>query len=135
MVTSSLAVYEELVGDPAIELLLPGGLVRRNYRSLVGVLAEDTLRQLQADICFLGTSGVDSDLAVWDSTMIEVPIKRAMIEASDRVVLLADAAKFASASLVRVCGGADLTSLVTDAPLSPALQPAIDDHAIEVIVA
>jgi len=135
VVTSSLAVYEELVGDPAIELLLPGGLVRRNYRSLVGVLAEDTLRQLQADICFLGTSGVDSDLAVWDSTMIEVPIKRAMIEASDRVVLLADAAKFASASLVRVCGGADLTSLVTDAPLSPALQPAIDDHAIEVIVA
>ena len=35
--TSSLAVYEELVPDPAIELLLPGGIVRRNYRSLVGV--------------------------------------------------------------------------------------------------
>jgi DeoR/GlpR family transcriptional regulator of sugar metabolism len=135
VVTSSLAVYEELVPDPAIELLLPGGLVRRNYRSLVGVLAEDTLRQLQADICFLGTSGVDSDLAVWDSTMIEVPIKRAMIEASDRVVLLADAEKFSSGSLVRVCGAVDLTGLVTDAPLPPALQPAIDDHAIDVIVA
>jgi DeoR/GlpR family transcriptional regulator of sugar metabolism len=135
VVTSSLAVYEELVPDPAIELLLPGGLVRRNYRSLVGVLAEDTLRQLQADICFLGTSGVESDLAVWDSTMIEVPIKRAMIEASDRVVLLADAEKFSAGSLVRVCGAADLTGIVTDTPLPPAFQPAVEDYGIEVIVA
>jgi DeoR/GlpR family transcriptional regulator of sugar metabolism len=135
VVTSSLAVYEELVPDPAIELLLPGGLVRRNYRSLVGVLAEDTLRQLQADVCFLGTSGVDSELAVWDSTMIEVPIKRAMIGASDRVVLLADAEKFTSASLVRVCDAADVSTVVTDRPLPPAFQPAIEDNGIEVIIA
>jgi len=56
VVTSSLAVYEELVPDPAIELLLPGGIVRRNYRSLVGVIAEDSLRKLKADVLFLGTS-------------------------------------------------------------------------------
>jgi DeoR/GlpR family transcriptional regulator of sugar metabolism len=135
VVTSSLAVYEELVPDPAIELLLPGGLVRRNYRSLVGVLAEDTLRQLQADVCFLGTSAVDAELAVWDSTMIEVPIKRAMIDASDRVVLLADAQKFASGGFVRVCEAADVDCVVTDAGLRPAFQPAIDRNAIEVIVA
>ena len=46
--------------DPAIELVLPGGVVRRNYRSLVGVLAEDSLRQLKADVLFLGTSAVDA---------------------------------------------------------------------------
>ena len=50
VITTSLAVYEELAQDPAIELILPGGIVRRNYRSLVGVLAEDSLRQLKADI-------------------------------------------------------------------------------------
>ncbi len=38
VVTTSLAVYEELVPDPA--LLLPGGVVRRNHRSLVGVPAD-----------------------------------------------------------------------------------------------
>ena len=36
VITTSLAVYEELLPDHAIELLLPGGIVRRNYRSLVG---------------------------------------------------------------------------------------------------
>ena len=134
VVTSSLAVYEELVPDPAIELILPGGLVRRNYRSLVGVLAEDTLRQLQADICFLGTSAVDGGLGVWDSTMIEVPIKRAMIDASDRVALLADAEKFGSAGLVRVCDAVALDAVVTNAPLPAACQSVIDEGAIEVTI-
>ena len=40
----------------------PAALVRRNYRSLVGVLAEDSLRQLQADVLFLGASAVDGAL-------------------------------------------------------------------------
>lgn len=135
VVTSSLAVYEELAPDPAIELLLPGGLVRRNYRSLVGVLAEDTLRRINADVCLLGCSAIDSALGVWDSTMIEVPIKRAMIDACDRVVLLADAEKFSASSLVKVCDGENLDQLVTDAPPPDAFQPAFDDGHVEVILA
>jgi DeoR/GlpR family transcriptional regulator of sugar metabolism len=134
VVTTSLAVYDELVPDAAIELVLPGGVVRRNYRSLVGVLAEDTLRTLKADVCFLGTSGVDTDLAVWDSTMVEVPIKRAMLGSSECVVLLADAAKFSGAGLVRVCGASALDHVVSDAPLPAGCQPAIDEHEIEVTI-
>jgi DeoR/GlpR family transcriptional regulator of sugar metabolism len=135
VVTSSLAVYEELVGDAAIELLLPGGVVRRNYRSLVGVLAEDSLRQLKADVLFLGTSAVDGELGVWDSTMVEVPIKRAMISAAERVVLLADREKFSRAGLVRVCDAERLDHIVTDAPLPAAGARLARHRAIEVTVA
>src|SRR5215210_9401436 len=134
VVTTSLAVYEELVPDHGIELLLPGGVVRRNYRSLVGVLAEDSLRQLKADVLFLGTSAVDERLAVWDSTMVEVPIKRAMIEAAECVTLLADAAKFAMAGLVRVCEAAALDRIVCDAPVPDACRPALEETGIEVSV-
>jgi DeoR/GlpR family transcriptional regulator of sugar metabolism len=133
VVTTSLAVYEELAPDDAIELLLPGGVVRRNYRSLVGVLAEDSLRQLQADVLFLGTSAVDEQLSVWDSTMVEVPIKRAMIQASAEVVLLADAAKFAARGSVRVCAADAIDHIVSDGALPPA-RAAIDD-GIEVTLA
>jgi DeoR/GlpR family transcriptional regulator of sugar metabolism len=132
VVTTNLAAYEELIGDPAIELVLPGGIVRRNYRSLVGVLAEDSLRQLKADLLFLGTSGVDEQLGVWDTTMVEVPIKRAMIAAADRVALLADAAKFAMGGVVRVCGPGALDHIVTDAPLPAACGPALEESGIEV---
>jgi DeoR/GlpR family transcriptional regulator of sugar metabolism len=135
VVTTSLAVYEELVPDPAIELVLPGGIVRRNYRSLVGVLAEDSLRQLKADLLFLGTSAVDGELAVWDSTMVEVPIKRAMIAAADRVVLLADALKFSMAGIVRVCEAGALDHVVTDATPPPAARAAIAEAGIGVTIA
>ncbi len=135
VVTTSLAVCEELIPDPGIELVLPGGIVRRNYRSLVGVLAEDSLRQLKADVLLLGTSAVDAELTVWDSTMVEVPIKRAMIAAAGRVVLLADAEKFRMGGIVRVCGAGAVDQIVTDAPLPAECRPALDQAGITVTVA
>jgi DeoR/GlpR family transcriptional regulator of sugar metabolism len=135
VVTTNLAVLEELLPDPAIELVLPGGTVRRNYRSLVGVVAEDSLRQLKADLAVLGTSAVDAELGVWDTTMVEVPIKRLMIAAADCVVLLADAAKFAMSGVVRVCGPEAIDHVVTDAPLPAACRSAVDAAGIEVTVA
>src|SRR3954453_6290396 len=135
VVTPNPAVVEELLPAPAIELVLPGGVVRRNYRSLVGVLAEDSLRQLKADVLFLGTSAVDAGVGVWDTTMVEVPIKRAMIEASQSVALLADTEKFDMAGLVRVCDGAAIDRSATDPPVPDACAPAIERQEIEVIEA
>jgi DeoR/GlpR family transcriptional regulator of sugar metabolism len=134
-VTTNLAVVEELLPDPDVELVLPGGLVRRNYRSLVGVLAEDSLRQIQSDILFLGTSGIDSGLGVWDTTMVEVPIKRLMIGGATEVVLLADAAKFSMTGMVRICGPEAVSHIVTDAPLPAACRSVVDAAGIEVTVA
>ena len=135
VITSSLAVLEELVGDPAIELVLPGGVVRRNYRSLVGVIAEDSLRRLKADVLFLGTSAVDAGLGVWDTTMVEVPIKRTMIENAACVALLADAEKFSMAGMVWVTDAGSLDHVVTDAPLPDACRAAVEGSGVEVSVA
>jgi DeoR/GlpR family transcriptional regulator of sugar metabolism len=135
VITTNLAVYEELLPEPDIELVLPGGAVRRNYLSLVGMLAEDALRRLRADIAFLGTSGIDADLAVWDTTMVEVPIKRAMIAAGQRTVLLADAAKFGMDAMVRVCEASELDAIVTDEPVPTGRRRALDEAGVEVIVA
>src|SRR3954447_22371527 len=135
VVTTNLAVVEELLPDPDIELVLPGGIVRRNYRSLVGVLAEDSLRVLKSDVAFIGTSGVDLELGVWDTTMVEVPIKRLMIAGADCVVLVADAAKFSMTGVVRVCGAESIHHVVTDAPVPAPCRSAVDAAGIEVTVA
>jgi DeoR/GlpR family transcriptional regulator of sugar metabolism len=133
VITSSVAVIEELLPDESIELLVLGGLVRRNYRSLVGVLAEDALRQVSADIAFLGASGIREDLAVMDSTMVEVPIKRGMIASADRSVLLVDAAKFSMNGVVRVCGPDALDVVVTDAGANEPGVARFTDAGVEVV--
>jgi DeoR/GlpR family transcriptional regulator of sugar metabolism len=133
VITSNLAAFEELKSEPEIELILPGGIVRRNYRSLVGVLAEDNLRQLHADVAFIGASGITQDLSVMDTTMIEVPIKRAMLAAADRAVLCVEGSKFAMGGVVRVCAGADLDTVVTDTSAPGESRGALKEAGVEVL--
>jgi DeoR/GlpR family transcriptional regulator of sugar metabolism len=135
VVTSNLAVYEELADDPSIQLVLLGGVLRREYRSLVGFLTEDNLRQVHADRLFLGTSGVRPGGQVMDTTVVEVPVKRAMIAASDQVVLVADADKFPGTGMARVCGPEELDVVVTNAGADAATTAAFREVGVEVIEA
>jgi DeoR/GlpR family transcriptional regulator of sugar metabolism len=133
VLTNNLAVYEELADDEAIELILLGGVVRRNYRSLVGFLTEDALRQIRADRVFLGAAGVRADGSVMDDTVVEVPMKRALLAAADQVVLLADAGKFPGNGLARVCGAEELDMVVTSAGADPATLDAMREAGVEVL--
>ena len=135
VITTNLAAYEELLPEAGITLILPGGTVRRGYRSLVGVVAEDSLRQLSADVAFIGTSGVDAEVSVWDTTMVEVPIKRAMMAGADRAVLLADSQKFSMGGVVRVCGAGDIDQIVTEAQIPATTDIAVKEAGIEVTIA
>ncbi len=135
VVTSNLAAYEELLPESSIELVLLGGTVRRNYRSLVGVLAEDALRRLRVDIAFLGASGIEPDGSVMDTTMVEVPMKRLMIAAGRRAVLLADARKFGMGGIVRYCGVDELDAVVTGSAAPPEARAALASAGVEVILA
>ena len=136
VITSNMAVIEELLPDAGIELVVLGGVVRRNYRSLVGILAEDALRQVSADVAFLGASGIRrEDLAVMDTTMVEVPIKRGMIASAKRSVLLVDHEKFSLGGVVRVCGLEEFDSIVTDAPAAEPLLAAIERAGVKVVQA
>jgi DeoR/GlpR family transcriptional regulator of sugar metabolism len=114
VITSSLAVLDVLRADSAVELLLLGGMVRRTYHSLVGVLTEEALSQVCADRVFLGASGVRPDGQLVDTTLAEVPVKRAMIAAAGQVVLLVDRHKFPGTGALRVCGPEDIDMIVTN---------------------
>jgi DeoR/GlpR family transcriptional regulator of sugar metabolism len=106
VITTNLAVVEELMPDPRIELVL------------------------------LGASGIRSeDLAVMDTTMVEVPIKRGMIASARRSILLVDAAKFAQGGVVRVCPIDELDGIVTDADASDPLVHRIQRAGVEVFPA
>ncbi|MEU8225007.1 DeoR/GlpR family DNA-binding transcription regulator [Kribbella sp. NPDC048915] len=135
VVTSNLAVLEELQSDEQIELIVLGGFVRRTYRSLVGYLTEESLRQIHVDWLFLGTSGVRPDGRVMDSTMIEVPVKRAMIRAADRVVLLADRTKFPGHGVARVCEPGELSMVVTEPEADESTRAQLTEAGVEVVLA
>jgi DeoR/GlpR family transcriptional regulator of sugar metabolism len=135
VITSNLAVYEELRDDHEIQLVLLGGIVRRSYRSMVGYLTEDALRQVHADRLFLGTSGVRPNGQVRDTTMVEVAVKRAMIAAADQVVLVADAGKFPGSGMAHVCGPENLDIVVTNADADGQTRTVLTEAGVEVLTA
>jgi DeoR/GlpR family transcriptional regulator of sugar metabolism len=133
VITSSLAVFDELQDEETIQLVLLGGVLRREYRSLIGFLTEDNLRQVHADRLILGTSGIRPDGQVMDTTVVEVPVKRAMIAASDHVVLVADVGKFPGTGMSRVCGPDELDTVVTNTGSDDRTKAALRDAGVSVI--
>jgi DeoR/GlpR family transcriptional regulator of sugar metabolism len=119
VITSSLAVLDELRDDAAVRLVMLGGVFRRNYRSFVGSLTEAALAQVSADLLFLTCTGVRPSGHVVDNMAVEAPIKHSMIKAADRVVLLATEAKFPGTGALRLCSVSDVDCLVTTAGANP----------------
>ncbi len=113
VITSNLGVLDELRDDTTVKLVLLGGVLRRNYQSLVGTLTEDALRQLNADIFFLTCTGIRPNGHVVDDMAVETPIKRAMIESATRVVLIAPETKFPGTGSLRVTTLEDIDLLIT----------------------
>lgn len=132
VLTSSLAVVDQLRDDEEIELIILGGVLRRTYHSLVGILTEQALSQLRAHVCFMGTSGIRPDGYVMDSTGIEVPVKKAMIASSERTVVLADGSKYPGAGLLTVCAASEMSTLVTNGDADAATLDVIRSAGVEV---
>jgi DeoR/GlpR family transcriptional regulator of sugar metabolism len=135
VITSSLAVLDVLRGDPAVELIMLGGVVRASYHSVVGLLTETGLGQVRADLAFLGTSGVRTGGEVLDSTRVEVSVKRSMLAAADRAVLLADRHKFPGSGALKVCHVRELSGLVTNEGLHEAMAATCREAGVEVVLA
>lgn len=135
VITSSLAVVDELRESASVELIILGGVYRRSYLSMVGMLTENALAELHASVCFLSTSGVGPTGQVMDTTGMEVPIKRAMLAAADRRVLLVDRDKFPGSGLLRVAGPEEFTTLVTNTGADASTLTHFSEAGTEVITA
>jgi DeoR/GlpR family transcriptional regulator of sugar metabolism len=135
IITNNLAVYDELIGDENIDLMLLGGMVIRESRMLDGFMAEDNLRQVHADWLFMGACGLRPGGQVMDTTVAEVPARRAMIAAGDKVVLLADKSKFPGTGMVKICGPEDLDAVITNASEDDATCMALREAGVKVIPA
>jgi len=58
-------------GGNSVEVILTGGTLRKNSFSLVGPLAEETLRRLSADLLFLAVDGFDVRYGLTTPNLLE----------------------------------------------------------------
>jgi DeoR/GlpR family transcriptional regulator of sugar metabolism len=115
VVTSAPDVAVALLDHRGLEVVLLGGPVNPDTRTVVGGEAVETLRSLRADLCVLGACSLDAEAGVTVLHRDEAIVERAMLQQASRVAVLAAAGKLHSAGPF-VVGGLDAVDvLVTDA--------------------
>jgi DeoR family fructose operon transcriptional repressor len=133
VVTHALSVAARLADHPGIDLHLVGGRVRHRTRAAVDAWALRAYGELKADVVFLGANGFSVDGGLTTPDLAEAAVKRGIVSAARRVVLLADSAKHGQEHFARFGDLADVDLLITDSGLSPKDAAAIEAAGTEVV--
>jgi DeoR family transcriptional regulator of aga operon len=113
IITNAVNIAAELAKSQ-VEVILTGGTVRKNSFSLVGPIAEETLRRLNADILFLGVDGFDVHYGLSTPNLLEAKVNRVMVEIARRTVAVCDSSKFGRRSLSLIVPPAAVQQVITD---------------------
>jgi len=113
VITNAINIAAEVAGTD-IEVILTGGMLRKNSFSLVGPVAEQALRQLSADILFLGVDGFDMKAGLFTPNVFEAQVNRIMVEVSRKTVAVCDSSKFGRRSLCNIMPLNGLDHVITD---------------------
>src|SRR5262249_43556277 len=113
IITNAVNIAAELTSTD-FEVILTGGTLRKNSFSLVGPIAEETLRRLNADILFLGVDGFDARYGLSTPNLLEAKVNRAMVEISKTVVAVCDSSKFGRRSLSLIVPPSAVHRVITD---------------------
>jgi DeoR family transcriptional regulator of aga operon len=113
VVTNAVNIAADLAGT-SIEVILTGGTLRKNSFSLVGPMAEDTLRHLNADLLFLAVDGFDVKHGLSTPNLLEAKVNRIMVEVAQRTVAVTDSSKFGRRSLSLIVPTSAIHEVITD---------------------
>ncbi|HKM80317.1 MAG TPA: transcriptional repressor AgaR [Candidatus Acidoferrum sp.] len=117
VITNGTNIARELAGT-SVEVILTGGVLRNNSYSLVGPLAEESLRMLSADLFFLGVDGFDLHYGVTTPNLLEARVNRVMTESARRTVVVCDSSKFGKRSLSLIIPTEAVHETITDKNIS-----------------
>jgi DeoR family transcriptional regulator, aga operon transcriptional repressor len=117
---------------PRISVVVTGGTLRPLQHSLVNPLGTVLLDGLNASIAFLGCNGVDAAGGVTNVNLPEAEVKKRMLKAAARRVVLADGSKIGRVELAHLCPVEDIHLVITGESADPGVVEALRERGTEV---
>lgn len=115
VLTNSLMVVNRLSQYPDIDLIVLGGLLRRQEMSLLGHLTIAGLGEFGIDQVFSGAYGIDPEMGVMGTNLSETQTDRSLASSARELIMLADRSKFAQRGPARLVPITAVSRLITDA--------------------
>jgi DeoR family transcriptional regulator, fructose operon transcriptional repressor len=117
IVTNSLPIALTLSVRPGLTVLMVGGRVRGRTQAAVDDWAARALGETYVDVAFVGANGISVERGLTTPDPAEAAVKRAMLAAARRVVVLADHTKVGATHFARFGDLAEVAMLITDSGL------------------
>lgn len=134
VVTHSIPVASILVSRPNVSLHLLGGIVRGRTLAAVGEWTRAQIAEVFADVAFMGTNGISVERGLTTPDVAEASVKRALMDAARRTVVLADHTKFGREDFARVAPLSDVDTVITDVELDVELAEDIENAGPRVVI-
>lgn len=136
VVTNSIPVADVLRSPSRTDrtVVLTGG-VRTPSDALVGPVAVQSLRSLHLDVVFLGVHGMADGPGFTTPNLTESETNRALVEASRRLVVLADHTKWGTVGISTIADLAEAHVLVSDDGLPEDARRILSEQVGELIIA
>jgi DeoR family transcriptional regulator, aga operon transcriptional repressor len=117
VVTTSLAVLEELAGSPSVQVRLTGGIYRRSSHDLTGNSVVDVLGGVYADKVFFGAAALSFNRGVMN---FDAEMPSVFLRAARERILVIDSSKIGADAAYRLCAIEKCDKVITDKGIKPA---------------
>ncbi len=134
IITNALNIANQLVSSQNINLIIPGGVLRKNSLSLIGPLAEKSFKNFFVDKVFLGVDGFDTMNGISTPNLEEAYLNQVMIEVAREVIIVTDSSKFLRKSLSFICKLNRIDTVITDSGISEEDEKRLSDAGVKVII-
>jgi DeoR/GlpR family transcriptional regulator of sugar metabolism len=134
VVTNFVPVIQTLAGCAGLELISLGGVYYPAYDAFLGFRTVDAVSGLRADTLFASTTAITRGHC-YHQSQETVAVKRALMEACERKVLLVDHTKFRRRGLYQLAPVGAFDLVVVDSGIPPADLDALQARGVEVLVA
>jgi len=114
LVTNSLPIAQEVLNLPSPNLTILGGIFLPDYQATVGPQTIALLRDLSADIAFLGADGLTLTGGATTANVLMAEVDRMMVERARKAVLVTDSSKIGRAGVVTIKTVSAFDLIITD---------------------
>jgi len=134
IITNSLPIADLLADNKDIKVILPGGVLRGEMKSLTGSITERVIQTFNCDLAFIGADSIISDKGIFTPSVSEAALSNYMINISRQTIVVADSSKLNRKSFVKISGFKEIDVLITDGKILSKDTEIIEKQEVQVIV-
>jgi DeoR family transcriptional regulator of aga operon len=132
IITNSLAVAQEMLDASGVTVVMPGGTLRRDTASLIGVENLEGIRKFNVQKGFFGAHGISIREGLTDVSAGEADVKRPMVAMCHQVITVLDATKWGRVGLASFAPLEEIDCVITDKEAPADLVEQVRSQGVEV---